>query len=34
VIRIGAGKRGDPYRHYRPENDSAETTLPSGRKKS
>jgi hypothetical protein len=32
VVRSGAGKRGDPYRHYRPEKDSAETTLASGRK--
>jgi hypothetical protein len=32
VIRIGAGKRGDPYRHYRPEKGSAETTVSSGRK--
>jgi hypothetical protein len=32
VVRTGAGKRGDPYRFYRPETDSAESTLASGRK--
>jgi hypothetical protein len=34
VVRTGAGKRGDPYRHYRPEKNSAETTSPPGRKNS
>jgi hypothetical protein len=32
VVRTGAGKRGDPYRYYRPEKDSADTTSPSGTK--
>jgi hypothetical protein len=31
VVRTDAGKRGDQYRHYRPEEDSAETTSVSGR---
>lgn len=32
VVRTDAGKRDDQYRHYRPEEDSAETTSVSGRK--
>jgi hypothetical protein len=32
VMKIGAGKRGDPYRYYGLENDYAETTLASGTK--
>jgi hypothetical protein len=32
VVRTDAGKRGDQYRHCRPEEDSAETMSVSGRK--
>jgi NrS-1 polymerase HBD domain/AAA domain len=33
VVRTGAGKRGDPYRYYRPAKDSAETSTYRGGRK-